>query len=288
MKIIFDAPGQTCNRLWSYVATVADCLEKKENMVVLWPDKEIGHFPDFINAAFIRLPFPPSREYSKIGKYSLNKMAKLCNNEYFKIIFRLLNCVLLLFNCCFVEGWKRRADNTYFETQKEGLRKIFRPDTAVTSVVDEIFNLNRNTFDLIIGVHIRRSDYKNWRGGKYFFSLEQYCSVMLKCKELYANKKCGFFISSDEYIDTTLFEKCDCFLIPQSSAIKDLYALSICDRMIAPLSTFSRWASFYGEVPVYIIEYPDAKIDDSNFSYVKDLHHFANGKWIDHRVTSSL
>lgn len=287
MRIIFDAPGQTCNRLWSYVATVAKCLEKKEKMVVLWPDKEIGHFPGFIHATFIRLPFFPPQRHNKIGRYSLNKMAKLCNNKHFKIVLRLLNSVLSPFNCRFVEGWQHRADNAYFDTQKEGLRKIFRPETAVTSVVDEIFNLNRNTFDLIIGVHIRRGDYKNWRGGTYFFSLEQYYSVMLKCKELYADKKCGFFISSDEHIDTTLFTNCNCFFIPQSSAIKDLYALSICDRIIAPLSTFSRWASFYGEVPIYIIEDPDVELQENDFSFVKDLHHFANGKWIDPSVTPS-
>ena len=32
MRIICDAPGQTCNRLWTYVASVAQCIAEKKKM----------------------------------------------------------------------------------------------------------------------------------------------------------------------------------------------------------------------------------------------------------------
>jgi hypothetical protein len=37
--------------------------------------------------------------------------------------------------------------------------------------------------------------------------------------------------------------------------IEDLYALASCDYIIGPPSTFSQWASFYGNVPRYMVNY---------------------------------
>ena len=57
-----------------------------------------------------------------------------------------------------------------------------------------------------------------------------------------------------------------------------LYTLSLCDRILGPWSTYSRWASFIGEVPLCFIESKDQQFTDDSFSVVTDFYHFANGK----------
>jgi hypothetical protein len=42
-------------------------------------------------------------------------------------------------------------------------------------------------------------------------------------------------------------------VVPGVSAIADMYALSRCDAIIGPKSTFSAWSSFFGSVPRYVM-----------------------------------
>ena len=40
MRVICDAPGQTCNRLWSYLASVAQCIAEGKKMVIIYPQDQ--------------------------------------------------------------------------------------------------------------------------------------------------------------------------------------------------------------------------------------------------------
>ena len=57
MKVICDAPGQTCNRLWTYVATLSECIVKKKKMVILFFDYTIEEFPYLLHSKYICFPF---------------------------------------------------------------------------------------------------------------------------------------------------------------------------------------------------------------------------------------
>lgn len=135
---------------------------------------------------------------------------------------------------------------------------------------------------MIIGVHIRRGDYATWYNGKFFYSLEQYHQFMLKIKELYKDKRVSFFISSNEDFSTDIFNDCNCvrFEKESSGAILDLYTLGICDKIIGPFSSYSRWASFIGEVPLCFLENKKQSFTEECFSPIKDFFHFENGKEI--------
>jgi len=52
MRIICDAPGQTCNRLWTYVASVAQCIAEHKRMVIIFYDWTIEDFPNLLHAPF--------------------------------------------------------------------------------------------------------------------------------------------------------------------------------------------------------------------------------------------
>ncbi len=56
MRIICDAPGQTCNRLWTYVASVAQCIAEHKRMMIIFYDWTIEDFPNLLHAPFIYYP----------------------------------------------------------------------------------------------------------------------------------------------------------------------------------------------------------------------------------------
>lgn len=44
MRIICDAPGQTCNRLWTYVTSIAQCVAERKKMMIIFYDWTIEDF----------------------------------------------------------------------------------------------------------------------------------------------------------------------------------------------------------------------------------------------------
>jgi hypothetical protein len=135
---------------------------------------------------------------------------------------------------------------------------------------------------MVVGIHIRRGDYAFWHNGRFFYELETYHQFMLQIQQLYDDKKVSFFISSNEDFSLDIFDSCDCYRFEKepSGAILDLYTLSLCDLLIGPFSTFSRWASFIGEKPLCFIESKEQQITKDSFSKIVDFFHFENGKEI--------
>ena len=85
-----------------------------------------------------------------------------------------------------------------------------------------------------------------------------------------------------EEFSLDLFEGCRCqrFSKEPSGATLDLYTLSICDCIIGPFSSYSRWASFIGEVPLCFLESKSQQFTKDGFSKIIDYFHFENGKEI--------
>jgi hypothetical protein len=54
------------------------------------------------------------------------------------------------------------------------------------------------------------------------------------------------------------------------SPVSDIYALAQCDYILGPKSTFSQWASFYGEKPLFqVCDTGDsAKLEHFRVSYL--------------------
>ncbi len=140
----------------------------------------------------------------------------------------------------------------------------------------------KQTSNLVVGVHIRRGDYATWNDGRFFYELEDYHQFMLRIKQLYKDNHVSFFISSNEDFSLEIFKDCECqrFGIEPSCAILDLYTLSLCDRIIGPFSSYSRWASLIGEVPLCFLETKDQQFTMDSFSKIVDFFHFENGKEI--------
>lgn len=272
MIIICDAPGQTCNRLWTYVASVAKCIVKKKRMIILFYDWTIEDFPNLLHCKFIYYPLW-QKWYLERGNGWNNYKGltwKVTHNKQWDRIFKFLGCT---------KGWTTRTDTRYLSQTKKELQTIFRPKKSITDKAETLIAEMRQTSDLIVGVHIRRGDYATWNDGRFFYELEDYRQFMLRIQALYQNKRVSFFISSNEDFPLDTFKGCNCrrFGKEPSGAILDLYTLSICDLMIGPFSTYSRWASFIGEVPLCFLETKDQQFTENSFSIITDYFHFENG-----------
>lgn len=271
MRIICDAPGQTCNRLWTYVASVARCIAEKKKMTILFFDWTIDDFPNLLHCPFIYFPLF-QKWYLERGNGWNNYKGltwKVTHNKIWDKIFMFLG---------FKKGWETMNDTRYLKQTKSELKHIFQPRKDITDKAESLIELIRKSANLIIGVHIRHGDYKIWRNGRYYYTLEEFHHIMIQLQSYYQQYHVAFFISSNENIDISIFKDCKCFHFTNepSGDILDLHTLSLCDRIIGPWSTYSRWASFIGEVPLCFIKERGQTFTDSDFSVIEDFYHFEN------------
>ena len=275
MRVICDAPGQTCNRLWTYVASVAQCVAENKKMVIIFFDWTIEDFPNLLHSKYIWFPLW-HKWYLERGNGWNNYKGltwKLTHNKTWDKIFKLLG---------FTKGWQTRTDTRYLQKTMPQLQKIFRPKEEIMQMAEGMIDNMRKGSDIVVGVHIRRGDYATWHDGRFFYELEEYHQFMLRVQELYNDQRVSFFISSNEDFSLDVFEGCNCsrFGREPSVAILDLYTLSLCDRIMGPVSSYSRWASFIGEVPLCFLESKDQQFSFESFSKIVDFFHFENGKEI--------
>ena len=273
MRIICDAPGQTCNRLWTYVASVAQCVAEKKKMVILFFDWTIEDFPNLLHSPFIYYPLW-HKWYLERGNGWNNYKGltwKVTHNQTWDKIFKYLG---------FKKGWYTMHDTRYLQLTKLQLQTIFRPRKDITDKAERMIAEMHKDYDWVVGIHIRHGDYKSFCNGRYYYTLEEFHQFMLQIKALHPDKRIAFFISSNESFSVDIFEGCQCYRFGKepSGDILDLHTLSLCDCILGPWSTYSRWASFIGEVPLCFIKYKNQQLTEENFSIVTDFYHFANGE----------
>jgi len=273
MRVICDAPGQTCNRLWTYVASVAQCIAEKKRMVIIFYDWTIEDFPNLLHCPFIYFPLW-HKWYLERGNGWNNYKGltwKVTHNKNWDKVFKFLG---------FTKGWQTRTDTRYLQQTMPELKHIFRPKDEIMEKATRLVDKMKEDSDMVVGVHIRRGDYATWNDGRFFYELSDYHQFMMRIQALYKDKKVAFFISSNEDFPLDIFSGCICqrFGKEPSGAILDLYTLSLCDRIIGPFSSYSRWASFIGEVPLCFLESKAQQFSEQSFSKIVDFFHFENGK----------
>lgn len=164
----------------------------------------------------------------------------------------------------FVFGWMLR-DTAHLLEHAGLIRHLFTPDPPVMDRVRRATDDARRGADVLVGVHIRRGDYRRHMGGRYFFADTVYADMMRQTADLIGgNRRVRFLVCSNETVAPEPFAGLDVAHGP-GSALDDLYALAQCDRLIGPPSTFTKWASFHGQVPLDWIRSADQRIRDEDF-----------------------
>lgn len=112
----------------------------------------------------------------------------------------------------------------------------------------------------LVGVHLRRTDYKEWMNGRYYYPLSLYCKLIHQAAECLPGKL-KFLIFSDETITAEQLSASELDVsFSRNSFITDLVLLSRCHYLIGPPSTFSGTASFLGKAKKFTIYSADSNI----------------------------
>ena len=274
MIVISNKSGQLANRMIVFAHCMA--FSQEYNVAVLGhafdeyadffegPQKglkikaaSVSHF--FDRSAFFRHKcFESFRICSKIMRKShLNDLAlikNIClkNDEEVFLLNDPINLPELMSKkICFLSGWGLRAKDLV-EKHRDFIANYFTPLKIYRDSAEEVVSPLKNKFKIVVGIHIRRGDYKNFIGGKYFYDINAYKSAMDKIADIFGKEKTAFIICSNENIDLSNFNGLNVFKGP-GYFVADLYALSLCDYIAGPPSTFSMWASFYGQKPIWMI-----------------------------------
>lgn len=127
---------------------------------------------------------------------------------------------------------------------------------------------------LRLGVHIRRGDYKDFYGGKYFYDNATYADYIKEYARKNADKDIIVFISTnDRSIDVREIETlCNAdkdaasaqkaikvVSMPENNPAQDVAMLSECDAIIGPPSTFSLTACMFRDIPLCWMEEKDPR-----------------------------
>jgi hypothetical protein len=269
--IISNKTHQLCNRLLVFASFVANGIENEYKVSNPGFEEYAKHFKHLEKNLFIS--YPPVRESSiHSGIYSFiqskyytcsNFIARLffsrkirfggiqsINDHYFNgfgVFLDQPNFKQLIkgLKCLFVFGYGFR-DWTNIIKHADQIREYFRPNDSHQRAIDLFFSkIEQEHFDVLVGVHIRRGDYKEYKGGKFYFKNKVYLDAMSQVANLFPKKIIGFLICSNEDIDLDYFKDYNVFQGP-GHFIQDLYALAKCDYIMGPPSTYSFWACFIG------------------------------------------
>jgi len=262
--------GQLGNRLHTHANILAWCIEKNINLINLSFSPYANYFKGTSNNPsdrylenslllkfLLRIPAIhrflnrlalSDRYIQKLNSFIIliHKKEQECLTE-----LELENSLNNNFFCTIViRAWDIQCPSL-LEKHKNKVFNLLEPNLSIIEGVDKLKESFPN-HDFLVGVHARRGDYASWLGGEHFHSWSKYIEWILQTQILLEEmgKKPAFLLCSDETPPKKLFSELPIFIhIGSRSLAFDLHALSTCDLILGPPSSFSSWAAFYGNSP---------------------------------------
>jgi hypothetical protein len=163
----------------------------------------------------------------------------------------------------FVKGWKFR-DHEHLVSEHRAIAEYFTPVEEIRVKAEHAVRRARAIGDFVIGVHIRQGDYRAWKGGIHYFETEQYVHWMREASSLHPGRRIVFLVCASDRVDSALFGGLPVRMGP-GEVVSDLHALSLCDAIMGPPSTFSTWASYSGRVPLCMLQHHHQELKKGDF-----------------------
>jgi len=236
-----------------------------------WAREALYSIVSFIARALKKLKI--NNRFVRVIAIDDNSFYVLDDNPLARLPFR--SCHL-----AFVGGLQFRNVSA-MKTHRQAICDYFRPLPVHQEKVNQAINIARKNCDVLVGVHIRGGDYASHLNGRYFYTVPDYLQVMRSVSSLFPGKQVGFLVCSNSILDPEMFKEMNCHLGPNHH-LQDMYAFAGCDYIIGPPSTYTLWASFYGNVLLYFIQDPNRPVTldmfRDYFSHVgehavqKDIH----------------
>ena len=291
--IISKKTGRLGNRLQLYAHLLAFALEK--DLRLLNPafaeyslffqgtaDQRWGKFPKDPEAVS---PSEASRDWiywSNRAAYKLAKPLAISNNAGIRVAKAQSSKFIQTdslwndfiqesWNILFTQGLHFYSPGEWFLRHGDTIRSFLAPLNCYQEKAIQFVTQIKLQTDVLVGVHLRQTDYQEFVGGRFFYSLNQYLMKMLEIRRLHHPRSCTFLICSDVSWQEGLKQDLKCFSGPRT-VIGDLIALSKCDLILGPPSTFSGWAAWYGKVPIHFLENPTISLALDSFEILPYPH----------------
>jgi hypothetical protein len=136
------------------------------------------------------------------------------------------------------------------------IRTVFTPIASHQVAISECIAKARKNCDVLVGVHVRRGDYRTFKGGRYYYDDDTYRRILFHLREQLADLRANFLICSNDTINASMHQNLTVTYGP-GHPVQDLYCLAECDYIVGPPSSFSAWAAFYGDKPIRWINFAD-------------------------------
>ena len=96
-----------------------------------------------------------------------------------------------------------------------------------------------------IALHARRGDYREWAGGKYYFSWDDYRGWIREARKRWVDRSPRILVFSDEIVPGEIRNEAG-VEVTGGTAGQDLFRMAGCEVILGPPSSFSDWAAWYG------------------------------------------
>jgi hypothetical protein len=198
-----------------------------------------------------------------VGLIRLRREDRLdLNSEAFLQVVRRHRIVL-------VQDWFfRNAQNC--ERHGDVIRSFLTPWPDRLARARAVLDAAHARARFVVGVHVRRGDYLAFKEGRFYYSHDQYRRLMEGIEAVYADRDVSFLVCSDEPLPPFAFRGLD-IVRGTGGELEDLYSFAACDALVGPPSTYTHWASYYGGVPLYHVQDPEAAPQLNDFRVRRGL-----------------
>lgn len=146
------------------------------------------------------------------------------------------------------------------------LRRIFSLKPRYKNAVKKLLGKDRREAP-VVGVHLRRRDYRTFAGGKFYFDDEEYHNRLLGLASgPSGNNPPLFVLICEEPLDIANFSLENVRCLGPSSIGFDQALLEVCDYIVGPPSTFNAWPSLLHGIPRAVISRNKKCLDWTDFS----------------------
>lgn len=268
--------GRLGNQLWNYINILGYCIEKKyvcKNYCFYGYDRffQTPLIHPLLDPLLKITPGRIKRKLHHLVNWYIHKKypTHIIDSGDKKPIYFTEQTDLLDNATVYLNGWMVRSPHLIKKHYKQ-IRSLLTPTHPIDRIVKERFATLRKKYQKIIGIHIRKGDYKEYANGKFYFE-EKDVREIIDSYNTKNNTSLStlFYICSDGEINKDMFNGITT-QYGNGNVVDDLYSLSMCDIIIGSDSTFGGVAAYLGNIPFVIFSHDKidwSKAESKKFEY---------------------
>ncbi|MDP3962623.1 MAG: hypothetical protein Q8Q03_02035 [bacterium] len=274
--ILKHGGGELANQLWNYISIYAYGLEISAEV------QNPSFFEYHSHFNFLKNESPLTRFFSSWFRDSTARRGSL-KNRFWRNIYLILVRIMKPFSknswissenemnqvvyipptssldfldnvkIGYFSGWLFR-NPVGLAKYRKNIISAFAPSKDTEKRVEDIIQPLRKEYEKIIGIHLRQSDYRTFKGGDYFISQTRVKEIIDEFiqKNSIDKNRILFLMTSDGPIESGIFRNLNAYISKENS-VTDLFLLSSTDMIIGSDSSFGAFASWYGNIPHIIM-----------------------------------